>query len=155
MENKKILSGIHEVLNESVNVPEQNKRNISGRNSSADNSLRDLLLAIHEDSQLAKFVKNRSYFCGIYDPNPDEETTWFLDWKEYKGEVQFVYRQPVWGMGRGGQVHDFELDNSRLYVGTTELLDLFPALTVQKLEEGIKTAVREDKKYKAENQLKQ
>jgi hypothetical protein len=148
---RKILSGIHTVLNEPVKVSKSNRIGSSERNSPADNTLRELLLAVHEDSQLAEFVKDRRYLFSIYDSDPDSETAYLLDWRESRGKVQFVYRQPVWGVGHGGAKQDFELDNGRFYVRDNELLDLFPNLTAQTLEDGIKKAIKEDKEYKIKN----
>lgn len=148
---RNILSDIHTILNEPVKISESNKRKSSERNSPANNTLRELLLAVHEDSQLAEFVKDRRYFQPLYDPKPDEEATWYLDWKENQSKVQFIYRQPVWGMGRGGETINFELDNGRFYAENRELLDIFPELTTKTLEDEIKDAIRKDKEYKSKN----
>jgi len=151
MKSKK-LANIHEFLNEPMDkYIEQVKYNMSTRNSSEDNNLRKLLVEVHNDSQLAEFVKKRRCYTWLYDPDPDNECGWYLDWGSSKDKVHFAYRQPVWGMGRGGDVIPFELYKDRFYANGTELLDLFPDLTTSKLEEGIKNAIKEDKQFKAKN----
>ncbi len=151
---KNNLEKIYETLNVNIaNYVEGKKYKISQRNSEQANKLREFLLELHGDSRLAEFVADRRSFSYLYDPNPDEETAWYLDWgaSKKKDKVYFAYRQPVWGMGRGGDSVSFELYDGRFYANGTELVDLFPKLTVSKLEERIRESIMGDKKFKAEN----
>ncbi|MBI4918460.1 hypothetical protein HY837_00910 [archaeon] len=149
---KKRIKNIHETLNTNIaHFVEGKKYVISENNSREANELREFLLEVHEDSELASFVGSRRCFSYLYDPEPDEETAWYLDWGSSKNTVGFAYRQPVWGMGRGGNCVPFELYNERFYANGKELVDLFPELTASKLEERIKESIIEDKKFKAEN----
>ncbi len=149
---KKRMERVYETLNKDIaHFVEGKKYKFSERNSREANELREFLLEIHEDSDLAKFVRNRRSFSYLYDPNPDEETAWYLDWGASKDKVHFAYRQPVWGWGHGGDCVDFELYNGRFYANGTELVDLFPGLTASKLEERIKESILDDKQFKAEN----
>ncbi|MBI5064670.1 hypothetical protein HZA97_00410 [Candidatus Woesearchaeota archaeon] len=141
------LRSIHEVLNE---APKQKgKYKISSRNSPGDNSLRALLLELHTDSKLAEFLReSRVIGENLYDPDPDNEVAHYLSWNYSKGAVQFAYQQPVWGIGGGGDRTPFEEFEGRFYANGTEMLELFPTLTADTLEEGITKAIRYDKDFR-------
>lgn len=124
---------------------------ISQRESMQDNELRGFLLQIHEDPRIADFVKTRRLCGAIYDSAPDNDSSWTLDWEAKNNEVDFVYLRSVWGMGKGGDRIPFDLVGGRFYAVGKELLDLFPKLTAPKLEDCVKQAFREEKKFRLEH----
>ncbi|MBT6519426.1 hypothetical protein HOK51_06245 [Candidatus Woesearchaeota archaeon] len=143
MTNKteEIMDGIHSILENYEQLKNQNNPNeysISDSNSPEDNALRELLLDVHNDDKLAKFLKRRRVIGILYDPNPESDSNYYLGWESSKGKIKFTYAQPMYGIGRGGRSFPFKLFEGRFYADKIELIHQFPALTVEKLEDCIK-----------------
>lgn len=137
-----IMKRIYESMERRENIDEPYK--LSQRNSPEYRELRKFLLDLHNDTKIAEYIGRRNILGSwtLYDPDPDNETSWYLGWNAKNKKVEFIYQQSVWGMGRGGQSIPFELNENKFYANGTELIDIFPELTTDKLEKYAKKSLK-------------
>ncbi len=116
---------------------------LSQRNSPEYRELRKFLLDLHNDEKIAEYISSKNILgsLGVYDPDPNEETSWYLGINSKSKKTDFIYQHSAWGIGRGGESVPFELIEGRFYANGTELVDIFPELTADKLEHFMKKSL--------------
>jgi len=139
------MDRIYRAIEEPIIVKPEELYQVSLNNSREANDLRALLLQVYNDQKLAKYLGHTSVRNHLYDPNPNLDHGEVLGWREDSNRVQFIHSYFDDDKPRFNKESDFELYEERFYAKGGELVDIFPKLTTDILEESILKQIQEEK----------
>lgn len=137
LENR--MKRIHRTIEEGQQPIVEPRFKLSLRNTPLDEELRTMLLRIHEDGEISRIVAADTHnvlghFVVLYDPNPEDDKNRYLGWGVHSGQVRYAVLRDG-GLSCFGEQIPFQKYEGRFYAEREELLEHFPELTPNRLED--------------------
>ena len=140
------MGQIHRSITESREPIVKPRFQVSSRMRALDDELRSLLLRIHEDGEIAQVVAAETHnvlgdYVVLYDPHPEDDKNRYLGWGVRGGKVGYVLLTDG-GLSCSAERILFQEHEGRFYAEREELLEHFPKLTADRLEQCAENAVK-------------
>jgi len=119
---------------------------------SSEQRFYDAVLPLHEDERLRAYAK-RNYGFKITGGGSSSSTALYFSENGFRATIpKFVGGDDMYSGSYHGKCYPFKLEEGKLVVashkGKEEMLDLFPDLTVDKIESALEQEIKKTKIFK-------